>query len=539
MDDTNRDRVKNAVVGVDLTGDRLAESAERAGRSAPKRPARPWQHRIDWVLILVVAAAGALRFWKLGAQSLWFDEFVTTEVVSKGKLLSNIVHREGSPPLYFVAVWGWTKLFGDTDAAFRSLSALVGTATVPVVYAAARELTRSRRIARVAAVLVALSPMFVWFSQEARAYSLFAFFGTLSLLFCVRARMRVRIADLLLWGVASAAALSTHYFAVFLVLPEAAWLVLSLRRRWRRVFVGFLPLIGASPPLLLFFFSQRNEGNQKWVADFPLGLRFAEAGRQSLIGPGGPDNRLWALGAALVVVAAVILVARGTRRERSAAAVMLALGAAGLLLPLAGAAIGSDYFLGRNAIASLVPLVIAVAIGLGARRAGWIGATATAALCVLSSVVVVAVASDPELQKEDWRSLAALLDTSTSDSVVVIQHDGHLAEPMLRYLKDARVLGADESVRVQEIDLVYHVPKPVDRCGRFQGRTCESFLFPLFPKPLTDRFVYGGKPHVGRFFVNRYGSAQRVPLKREDLVSTRQAVHAVVLVRRAQPEPRR
>jgi uncharacterized membrane protein len=493
------------------------------------------------MLILVVAAAGALRFWKLGAQSMWFDEFVTTEVVSKGKLLSNVVDKEGSPPLYFIAVWGWTKLFGDTDTAFRSLSAFVGTATVPVAYAAARELTRSRRIARVAAVLVAVNPMLVWFSQEARAYALFAFVGSLSLYLCVRARERGRMRDLLLWGVVSATVLSTHYFAVFLVLPEAAWLMLSLRRRWRHVVVGGLPLVVVAPLLFLFFSAQRAAGNQKWVTKTPLGFRVVEAGRQSLIGPGGPDDRLWAFGAGIVVLAAVLVVVRGTHRERSATAVMVALGATGLVLPIAATAIGSDYFLGRNVIASLVPLAIAVAIGLGGRRAGWVGATAAAALCVLSTFVVVAVANDAGLQKANWRSLAALLDTNKSDSVVVIDHDGHLAMPLLRYLKDARVLGPNESVRAQEIDLVYYTPNRVDRCGLFQGRACESvlFQFPLFPAALADRFIYGGKPHVGRFFVNRYGSAERVPLKRAQFVRTPPQFLPLVLVRRAQPVSRR
>lgn len=494
------------------------------------------------MLVLVVAAAGALRFWKLGAQSLWFDEFFTTQVVSKGRLLSNIAHKEGTPPLYFIAVWGWTKLFGDTDTAYRSLSAIVGTATVPVVYLAARELTRSRRIARVAAVLVAVNPMFVWFSQEARAYALFAFVGALSLLFCVRACARGRMRDLLLWGVASAAAVSTHYFAVFLVLPEAVWLLLSLRRQWRRVLVGSVPVVVAGPLLYLLFFSvQQDTNNQDWITKTPLGFRLAEAGRQSLIGPGGPDDRLWAFGAALVLVAAVLAVVRGTRGERSATAVMVALGATGLALPLAGAAIGSDYFLGRNLIASLVPLAIAVAIGLGASRAGWVGATATAGLCVLSTVVVVAVATDAGLQKADWRSLAAVLDSSSSDSVVVIDHDSHLAMPLLRYLRSARVLGANETVRTQEVDLVYYTPNRVDRCGLFQGRACESvlFLFPTFPDALTNRFVYGGKPLVGRFAVNRYGAGEPVAVTPAMFLRTPPQFSPLVLVRRAQAVRRR
>jgi uncharacterized membrane protein len=489
----------------------------------------------------VLAAAGVLRFWKLGAQSLWFDEFFTTQVVSKGKLLSNIAGKEGTPPLYFVAVWGWTKLFGDTDTAFRSLSAIVGTATVPVVYAAARELARSRRIARVAAVLVAVNPMFVWFSQEARAYSLFALAGALSLLFCVRARTRGGMRDLVLWGVASAAAVSTHYFGVFLVLPEAVWLVLSLRRRWRHVAVGCIPLVVAGPLLYLFFSAQHAADNQDWITRSPLDFRVAEAGRQSLIGPGGPDDRLWALGAVLVLVAVVLVVVRGDHRERSATVAMVALGGAGLVLPLLAAALGSDYLLGRNLIASLVPIAIAIAIGLGARRAGRVGAIATAALCVLSTAVVVAVANDADLQKTDWRSLAALLDTSPTDSAVVIDHDGHLAQPMVRYFKAGRVLGANESVRVQEIDLVYYTPKRVERCGWFQGRACEPvlFLFPDFPNALTDRFVYSGKPQLGRFAVNRYQSREKVSVKTAMFLRTPPQFAPLVLVRRAQPVRRR
>jgi hypothetical protein len=338
--------------------------------------------------------------------------------------------------------------------------------------------------------------------------------------------------------VASAVALSTHYFAVFLVLAEAVWLALSLRRQWRRVVVGCVPLVVAGLWLYLFFFSvQHAADNQKWIGKTPLGFRLVEAGRQSLIGPGGPDDRLWMIGLALVLLAALLVAVRGNHGERSATAVMVALAATGLLIPLVAAVVGSDYLLGRNLIASLVPLTIAVAIGLGASRAGWVGATATAGLCVLSTAIVVGVATDSDLQKADWRSLAALIDTVPTDSVVVIDHDSHLAMPLVRYFKAARVLGPNESVRVKEVDLVYYTPNRVNRCGLFQGRGCESvlFLFPLFPQALTDRFVYGGKPLVGRFAVNRYGAAERVPIKTEMFVRTPTQFSPVVIVRRAHP----
>src|SRR5205085_11864112 len=118
------------------------------------------------------AVAALVRFWSLG-QSLWYDEFVSTQVINRGsELLGNVARLEGNPPLYFIGLWGWAKLFGGGDTALHALSALLGTATVTAVYAASREITASRRVARIAAALTAVNPMLVWFSQEARAYAL-------------------------------------------------------------------------------------------------------------------------------------------------------------------------------------------------------------------------------------------------------------------------------------------------------------------------------------------------------------------------------
>ena len=61
----------------------------------------------------------------------------------------------------------------------RSLSALAGTLTVPVCYAAGRTLV-SHRAGMIVAALSAVSPLLVWYSQEARAYGLFVLFGSFS-----------------------------------------------------------------------------------------------------------------------------------------------------------------------------------------------------------------------------------------------------------------------------------------------------------------------------------------------------------------------
>src|SRR6185295_17039198 len=111
----------------------------------------------------------------------------------------------------------------------RSVSAMAGVATVPVAYLLGAELS-SRRAGIVAAALVAVNPMLVWYSQEARAYALFALLTALSLLYFVRALDRGQRRDSVALGVVSALALATHYFAAFPIAAEALWL---LRRRGR------------------------------------------------------------------------------------------------------------------------------------------------------------------------------------------------------------------------------------------------------------------------------------------------------------------
>src|SRR5215208_3044763 len=121
----------------------------------------------------ITAAAAALRFATLDVQSFWFDEATTVHLVRMdlGGMLGAIPDSESTPPVYYVLAWLWTNVFGVGEVGLRSLSALVGTATVPVVYALGRRVA-SERAALIAAALAATNPLLVWYSQEARAYAL-------------------------------------------------------------------------------------------------------------------------------------------------------------------------------------------------------------------------------------------------------------------------------------------------------------------------------------------------------------------------------
>jgi uncharacterized membrane protein len=124
---------------------------------------------------VLVLSAVAVRAWGLDGQGMWYDEYATTKVVGRPfvAMLGAVAREEGAPPLYYLLLWPWQRLVGGGDLALRSFSVLAGAAVVPATYAIAHELRLGRRVPRIAAAIVAVNPMLVWYSQEARAYSLY------------------------------------------------------------------------------------------------------------------------------------------------------------------------------------------------------------------------------------------------------------------------------------------------------------------------------------------------------------------------------
>jgi len=110
---------------------------------------------VRWLAGVILLAAG-LRFGTLDAKGFWGDEISTVSLVHMPypDMLAGIARLESTPPLYYSLAWLWAKLFGTTEVGLRSLSAVLGVATVPVAYLAAREFV-SRRAALMAATLVA------------------------------------------------------------------------------------------------------------------------------------------------------------------------------------------------------------------------------------------------------------------------------------------------------------------------------------------------------------------------------------------------
>ncbi|MBN2624044.1 MAG: glycosyltransferase family 39 protein [Acidimicrobiales bacterium] len=491
---------------------------------------------VDRWLLAVVALGVVLRFWGIGAQSLWYDEWLTSRAASGDldDLRGYVTGQAGIPPTYFAVMWVWARVVGDGDAALRSFSALAGVATIPVAYATVRELGRRRAVARAAALLVAVHPALVWYSQEARPYSLLCLLGALSLWALARLWTRRGRGDLVVWAVVCALAIAVHYFAVFLVAAEVL-AVLVARRPARRDVLSAGAAAGVVLVLLSPFairqFSRR--GNHDWMTDYGLRDRLSNAGHGALAGPTLPTERWWLIAAAVVALAVVLLAVRGDRGERRAAGAAAGLGIGTVALALAANLVRVDMVLGRYLIVTLVLFIVAVAIALGTARAprgvGWGG---VAVLCGVSLVSIVVSARDPDLQRADWQAVAEAHQAGASggDRLLVMNFHGYLGRPLQRYLEGERVVPSDETVTVEQIDFL--VSNPSDRpCDSFIGLECALIFLGFGPtEAVAPDLGLRERIDLGQFTIERYDTDGPLTVPVEDLVPPNDLPYSMVLL---------
>jgi hypothetical protein len=309
-----------------------------------------------------------------------------------------------------------------------------------------------------------------------------------ALYFFARALRRPGRGALACWAAASALAIASHYFAIFSIGPQALWLIAAGRGRRRRPLVATGAVAAAGFALLPLAIAQEGTGRGNGFTAIPVLERGASSLVKFIAGEGPSTSGEWAsipalsrwigLAGLLACAAGVaLLVVRGGRRERLAAAAFGTVGGVAFVVPLALALLGLDYVEPRNLIGSLVPLLIAVAIGLDA--AIEIGACGRAlraarlapavALVAASMTMIVATAIVPRLERDDWRGISDLLLANRPIGLIVTQPPS-AAKPLRYYFgHPLKPLAAGEfpcGVRSRTILTVSrNQPLPAPRAG--------------------------------------------------------------------------
>ena len=180
------------------------------------------------VIAAAVAYGVALRWWHLGAASLWFDEGYTAWVVSlsPGQVVAAI-RVDTAPPLYYLLLRAWVALAGTTEAATRAPSAACATAALGVMAAVAWRLFRDPWARATAVAVVACSFMQVAYAHEVRFYALMSLAGAVDLY------LAIRCCEARSWRWVAAAAVAwaaslwlNNVMAIYLAWLAVAWLAL-------------------------------------------------------------------------------------------------------------------------------------------------------------------------------------------------------------------------------------------------------------------------------------------------------------------------
>lgn len=176
------------------------------------------------LLIFLAGLAFGLRLYQLDVQSLWYDEGVTATLTQRSLTeLTQWTARDIQPPLYYYIIAGWGRVAGWSEWSLRFVSAWWGVLMVPLMAQLAQRLSNHRSAAQIAALLTTLHPLFVYYSQEARMYTMVVALGILAGYLFWQATAR-KSANRWLWAsyvIVAAAAVYTHYFAFFLLFAFA------------------------------------------------------------------------------------------------------------------------------------------------------------------------------------------------------------------------------------------------------------------------------------------------------------------------------
>jgi hypothetical protein len=314
----------------------------------------------------LVGLAFVLRVPNLG-RAYWIDEGISVGIASHPlRRIPGLLRLDGSPPLFYVVLHFWMRLFGTSEVATHSLSLIASLAAIPVAYWAGRELF-GRRAGLAAAALYATNPFLSWYSTETRMYPIVVILATTGITFAVRAVRDERWRDGG-WAVLSfAALLYTHNWGVYLFAVTVAVLGgLALSRHDRRMALAVAG--GAGVVVLLWLpwvpalLDQARNTAAPWAIRPEIGDFFAD-----------PSS---ALGGTLGIVIAPLLGIgawwtrrRPTRGDADLARLLCAIGILTALVGWLAAQVVPSWTV-RYLAVLVAPLLLAAAGALASSQAG-------------------------------------------------------------------------------------------------------------------------------------------------------------------------
>jgi mannosyltransferase len=373
------------------------------------------------ILCLITAAAAALRFHALGERSLWFDEGISFGIarLSWANFARLLWEREANMSLYYflLRIWLW---FGGSEFFLRALSALIGTATVPLIYIFGRRAFNSR-VGLIAAGLLAANAYHIRYSQEARGYAVAAFMAMLSAVlfagFVKSGGERGGIA----WAAVSALLVYSHFYAALFILAQAISLLVAkpVNFNWKNTYRPARWFLYFTFPLIAFLFAH-GASQLSWIP--PISLSGISSFFYLYLGLRG-----WPL--EIIFAAAALVAAWAYRYSWATSRFSLETWAQGLIwvwfaIPFGLVVLLSlwkNLFIARYLFFCLPALMLVAAVGLSKIRIPSVLFLVLVVFSVLSTGGILRFyAQDIDVWRDDWRMASkSLLSSARPDDGVI------------------------------------------------------------------------------------------------------------------------
>lgn len=402
---------------------------------SPSKPVYNYQKTVLMVVCILILGTG-MRLYRLGHQSLWTDE-VLTFLSSKGTL-SNVLFQTDINtnilPLYYVVVNAVLKV-GNQDALLRVPSVVFASFSILLLYfVAANWLGKTTGL--ICALLIAISPFHIWYSQEARPYSLLLFLGVLSIWFLQKLihtpfGLKFKVGFIF----TAAATFYCHTIAIAFIGAMGAYVLIAVtRRKWK----SWIPVFGSIVLLVLpgiykLIITPLNPAPEKPFSLFAVPYTIWSFTGGFSLGPSLtemhlPDRISYVISQLHVIIPVLSIfstlfgfgVFKLWKQEKTVCLISTFF----FIFPLAFAVIGSivtdNPFNVRYAILSFLPFVVFLAMGINSLQNPWLFRGALGIVVLVSLISSYNYFFNDRYHKENYRAAIHFLETHAVSSDLII-----------------------------------------------------------------------------------------------------------------------
>lgn len=387
--------------------------------------------KIKLLLILIITAGFLLRLYRLPYESVWYDEAFS--VHSSQQSLKHILNlRDTSPPFYYILLHFVIKAIGISEFNVRLLSVFIGTITIYLLYVLGKKLF-GINAGIFAALILALSPLHHYYSQEARSYALLFLLVLTSMYFYLLLCEKPKKTNLGFYLISSVLLLYTHIYSIFIVLAQNVHYFYRYKFKIKKIKKWVILQIILLLLYLPWIFVLKNVIASKgysWISK-PTFFILQSIFYTFFAGEGFSIFGMLLTDIFLIIILMLLLNFKKKIFENKDKFMLLLLWfLIPIFVPFTFSLISIPIFTLKYVIISSFPVYLLIGLYLSEAK---IKKSLTALIIIFSIFTIIA--QSITVEKDDWKSISKYLNTNVDKNEAIVVIDDYEALPLTYYYK--------------------------------------------------------------------------------------------------------